>query len=57
MDRSQPCLRAAHMLKEQRTDFQEYALNRGRETAEKVLCSPSKVPLIIDQSQPTLRCL
>jgi hypothetical protein len=45
------------MLKEQRTDFQEYALNRGRETAEKVLCSPSKVPLIIDQSQPTLRCL
>jgi len=32
-------------------------LNRSRETAEKVLCSPSKVPLIIDHSQPTLHRL
>jgi len=32
-------------------DFYEYLLNRSRETAEKVFCSPSKMPLIIDQSQ------
>jgi len=47
----------AHARQVQGMDFQEYPLCRSRDAAEKVLCSPSKVPLIIDQSQANLLCL
>ena len=36
--------------------FQENSSNGSRDTAKKVVCSPSKVPLIIDWSQTKLSC-
>jgi len=38
-------------------EFQENPLNGRRDTAEKVLCSSSEVPFIIDQTQPTFQVL
>jgi len=36
--------------------FQERSCTGRRHATEKVICSPSKVTLIIDRSQPKLRC-
>jgi len=33
-------------------EFQEIPSNGSGDTSEKIHCSPSKVPLIIDRSQP-----
>ena len=38
-------------------EFQENPLNGRNDTAEKVLCTSSKVPFIIDQSWPTFKVL
>ena len=37
-------------------NFQENRSNRSSDTDENALCSPSKVPLIIDRLQPNVHC-
>jgi len=42
------------MLEVAHTNFHEYSLNGSLIVAEKLQMSSSEVPLIIDQSQPTV---
>ena len=44
----------ADMLEVAHTNFHEYSLNGSLIVAEKLQMSSSEVPLIIDQSQPTV---
>ena len=52
-DRNQIQTVEAHARKRLCMEFRKYSCNGNRDKAEKVLCSPSKLRSVIDQSQPT----
>ena len=47
----------AYVWRMRGTKFQDNACNESRDSAEKIICSQSKVSLIIYQRQPNLRPL
>lgn len=56
-DRNQLTKFVEHAWRVRSTKFRKNPSNGSRETVDKVVCSPSQVPLVIDRSKPYLKCL